>query len=108
MQPSDFVRTQHGAGRIVGVGEEHHAGPLAYQRQQGVHIGPVIGIGRDHRGRAATPRRDVINRKAVADVQHLVARPGKALRGDVEQFVRPGPAHDPRRIDPMQRANGGA
>jgi hypothetical protein len=75
------------------------------QRQQRIDIGAVIGIGRDHRRRAAAPRGDIVDRKAVAHVDHLVARPGIALRGKVEQFVRAGAHHDPRRIDAVQPAD---
>ena len=104
MQPRKFRAGQESAGGIVGIGEEHHARGRGHGSQQRIDIGAIILVGRHHRGRAAAPRGNIIDRKAIADIQHLVARPGEGLRRQIEQFVRTGAADNPRRINPMQRA----
>ncbi len=73
--------------------------------EQRVDVGAEVAVGRDHHFGAAAARGDVVDREAVADVDHLVARPGEGLRGEVEQLVRAGAADDPRRVDPVHRAD---
>ena len=108
MEPLDLGAGQAGPGGIVRIGEEHHAGALGHRGQQRIDIRAVIGVGRFHRGRAAAPCSDVVNREAVAAEQDLVARTGKALRGEIEQFVRARTANDMRRIDAVLSAQRSA
>ena len=94
MQPGKFGAWQEAAGRVVGIGDEDHPRPLGHACQQRIDVGAVIGIGRDHRRRPAAPRRDIVEREAIAHIEHLVARPGKSRCRDGEQFARAGAADD--------------
>ena len=104
MEPRQLGARQEAAGRIVRVGEEDHARPLGHAAEQRIDVGAVVRVGRHHQRRAAAPRGDVVDREAIADVDHFVARPGEGLRGEIEQLVGAGAADDPRRIDAVQRA----
>ena len=102
MQPGDLAPGEEAAGGIIGVGDENHTGALAHQRQQAVDVSAIILIGRDDRRRAAAADDDVVEREAIADIDRLVARPGKGAGGDGEQFARAGAAQDAGRVDTVQ------
>ena len=104
MQPGDLAPGEKTAGRIVRVGDEDQPRALIDQRQQRIDIGAVILIGRDHWQGPAAADDDIVEREAIADIDRLVARPGKGAGGDGEQFARAGAAQDPRGVDAMQRA----
>ena len=104
VQPGDLAARQERSGGVVGIGDEHHAGFLTHQGQQRIDIAAVIGIGGDDGRGPAAPCGDIVDREAIADIDHLVAHAGIGLRGEVEQFVGAGAHDDARGINAMQLA----
>ena len=90
MQPFYFAIFEICAGRVVRVGDENHPRFARDQRQKCVDIGAVILVGRNDNIGGAFARGDIVNRKAVADVNDIIACPGIAHRYQVEQFVGTG------------------
>ncbi|PAV69192.1 hypothetical protein WR25_08594 [Diploscapter pachys] len=99
VEPRDLLAGGIGAGRIVGVGDEHDLGLVRHRGQDRIDIGRIVAIGDDHRRRADAPRRDLIHRKAVADVDDLVARPGEGAGGQVQHLVRSSAIDQSLRLD---------
>ena len=106
MQPENLGIGQIGAGRIVGVGEEDDPRARRHKRQHRIHVGGVVALGGDHRGRARGQRRDAIHQEAVLGEQAFIARPEIGLGGDGQQFVRTRAADDAIGIYAMGRADG--
>jgi len=108
VEPLDFAGWEIASGWIVGVSQEHHFGPFAHSIEDGVDIRGVVAVGGLDRYRAAPPSSDVVDREAEAAEQHLVAGSRKALRGQIEQFIRSRAANNSSRIYSMHRAQGRA
>ena len=94
MQPLNFGMVTIGAGRIIWIGQKHQPRLRIHQSQQCVDIGAIIVVRRDHDIGGAFARGNIVNRKAVAHVDDVVAGPGIAHRNQVEQLVRTGAANN--------------
>ena len=108
MKPRDLATGQEAPGRVVGVGDKHHFRTLSDTAEQRVDIRSVISIGGDHRRCPAAPRRDVIQRKSIADVDNLIAGASEYACRERQQFARSGAHDNPRRINTVQVAQRSA
>ena len=74
LDPGDeLTRRPELACRVVGIGEEHHTGALAYLGEDFIDIGGVGLLGRHHGLGARAERRDGVDQKAMRGVDRLVA-----------------------------------
>ena len=99
---------QHRARRVGGVGDEHHLRALVRAIEDRVHVHDPPALGQPHGPGAGGTRGDGIHAEAVLGVEHLVAVAGIGLRQQPQQLVRARAAHDPRRVEPVGLADGGA
>ncbi len=98
-QALDLVEWHVGAGRVVGVGQEHQPRTLGHRREDRVDVGRVGGLLRLNRRAARGKRRDPIDQEAVPRVDHLVARADEGMRQQVQQLIGAGAADNARRIE---------
>ena len=101
-EPLHLVEGKIGAGRIVGVGDEHHARGGAHAGEDGIDIRGEVGLGCCDRGRAPRQDRDLVNEEAVLAVDRLIARAEIGLRQQVQQLVGARAAHDVAGIEPVK------
>ena len=104
-QSLDFVERQIGAGRIVGVGDEDDLRARAHRGEDRVDVRRVVLFAGYDRRPAGRQRRNRIDQEAVGGVDRLLARPEKGLRQEMQQFVRPRPADDARRVEAERAAD---
>ena len=105
MQTGQLRRAGKRPGGVVGVGQKNHPRIGRDCGEQPVDIRSIIAVRHFHRRGAAFARDDVIERKAIAHIQDLIARPGIALRGQPQKLPRSGAADDPGRVDPVRLAD---
>ena len=91
------------AGRIIGIGEEDDARPLAHASEDGIDIRLVIAFGCDDRRCAIGLDGDRIDKKAMLRVDGLIAWPQICMCEKLQQLVRSRAAHDALRIEPVAR-----
>ena len=106
MKPRNFLARRIGARRIVRVGNENDARPFGHGGKDCVNIGRIIPIRRDDRSCTDAPDRDFIDGKAIADVDHLIARAGKCTRRLVQHFIRTRAANDAIRVKAVSLCDG--
>ena len=106
MQPANLADRQIGAGRIVGVGDEHSFRPGRHRGEQRVDVRRQVPFRRRHRLCAETGGGNGVHEEAMAAVQQLVARPDIGPAEDRQQFVRAGSTGDARRIEAEMRSQG--
>ena len=87
-QTANFATAQIAAGRVVGIGQIHHAGALGHTAEQGVDRRGEIGVGHGNRRRIVGM--GIIGRLGVAvgAVEHFAARAQIRARQAAEQIIR--------------------
>ena len=105
-QPGHLVRADKGAGRVAGVGHEHHPRPRVHRIQDGVHVHHPVPLRHPHWRAARSFHQDRIHRKAVLGVDDLVRRPNKRLAEKRQDFIGSGAAYDPLDVQTMDLGNG--
>ena len=106
MQPLYFAERQIGSGRIIGIGQEHHARALRHRIENGVGVGHKIPLGRYHRHRPIGLNGDRIDQKTILTVNSLVTGPQIGVGQKLQQFVGAGAAHDSIRLQPIAPGDG--
>ena len=106
MQALDLGARQEGADGIVRIVEQHHARPFCDCGEEIVDIGRIVIVLGQHDLGPDLVGEQRVEREGIAGEQHFVARTRKGLHCAVEAFARARAAHDPRRIDAVQRADG--
>ena len=108
MQPLDLGEGQVGAGRVVGIGQEHGPGFRADHGKDVVDIGREVHLLGLDRGAAGRLDGDARDQEAVRRDDALVARADEGMGQQRQDVVRSAAAHDPRRIEPVAVRDGGA
>ncbi len=97
---AEFVATDPGAGRVVRIGDENHAGPVVDQRQHRPEVVPVrlrlrrVERARNLPGRATGLRHHAVNHERVLRIDRLGAGVEKSTRDQVEDVVGSIPERD--------------
>ena len=99
MKPCDFGVAAIGTGRVIGICDENNACLIRHQRQQRIHVGAIILIRGDNHIGSGLPRGDIVHRKAVADINDIIASAGIAHGDQVQQFVGTRTANDQVAVD---------
>ena len=87
MQPRQFAVIAMRAGRVVRVGHKNHTRLVRDQRQQRINVRAIVLVrGNNNIGRRLA-RRNVVNRKAIADIYDVIASTRITQRDQVQQLV---------------------
>ena len=90
-QPAHRLDRHVGAGRVVGVGEEHDAGARRDAAQDRVDVGGQVRLGRNHGRGAVRQDGDAVDEEAMGGEDALVARPEVGVRDEAQELVEPAP-----------------
>ncbi len=107
-QTVNLLRVQARAGGVVRVGQEHEARLVGAGGQKVVDVWRQIGVWRGDGRAAVCLRGEPVEGKTVVGKQHLLPLTGIGHAEKGDKLVRAVAAQDPRRVDVMPGADGGA
>ncbi len=93
-QSFNLGQTDHGAGRVVRIGDEDQLRLVGAGTKDRVHVGDAFVLWHFDRGCPGGQRTDLVKRKPVFGVNDLIPRPGIGLAEECDDLVRSDSADD--------------
>ena len=101
VQARNVISVQHGAGRIIGIGQKNHFGFIAERGQQAIDTGRQIFFRHFDRRGTGGAAGQLVNQKSMHRVQHFIARPQIGFCQKAQNIIRAIAANNTRRIQPI-------